>query len=369
MRIAIDARLNAYRTGGIPEYTRQLLHTLAQVAPDDQFEAINHRRADTPVACGANIVHRRVWTPPHHRWEQILLPLELRQCTADVLHFPDFIPLFKMRTPTVITIHDLAFLRYPEILDAAARRYYGQIQRAVRHATAIIAVSHSTRRDIVELLGVDEARIEVIYEAAAAHFRPPELTPNAEREINGHRVRKNAFALFVGTLEPRKNVQTLLRALQLLRMNKGVDQPTLVIAGSRGWLDADLFDLVRQLGIADAVQFIGGVGADDLVWLYNACRVYLHPELYSGFGLPVLEALQSGAAVLAANTSSLPEVLGSAGKLLPPQDAAAWAEAWSRIWHDNIERDRLRKAGPAQAAQFSWRTAAERTLRVYQRIA
>ena len=369
MQIVIDARLNAYRTGGIPQYTRQLLTALAAVASEDALIALNHRKADAPVAQAANISHRRVWTPPHHRWEQWALPVELRGLRADVLHFPDFIPLFRLRAPTVITVHDLAFIRYPAILDAAARRYYGQIRRAVERADAMIAVSQSTRRDMAELLDMDPARIDVVYEAAAPQFQPLALPPAAERTINGHSLRADRFALFVGTREPRKNLPTLLHALDLLRQRFGADAPRLVIAGPRGWLDDEIDRLVTRLRLADVAQFIGGVDLDELVWLYNACRVYLHPELYSGFGLPILEAMQCGAPVISADNSSLPEVAGDAALLLPAQDSARWADAWHNVWHDPALRQQMRRAGRQQAARFSWTAAAQETLRIYRRIA
>lgn len=369
MRIAIDARLNAYRSGGIPQYTRQLLAALAAVAPEHRLITLNHRKADTPVAVAANIEHRRLWTPPHHRWEQAALPIELWGVHADVLHLPDFIPLFALRTPTAITVHDLAFVRYPEILDAAARRYYGQIRRAVERADAIIAVSESTRRDLAELLGVDPGRVDLVYEAAAPQFQPLDLPPDAEHTISGHRLRRESFALFVGTLEPRKNLPTLLRALDLLRQRPHSEPPTLVVAGPRGWLDDDIARLVTQLRLGDAVRFVGGVATDDLVWLYNACRVYLHPELYSGFGLPILEAMQCGAPVIAADNSSLPEVAGDAARLLPAQAVEAWAAAWHEVWYDPDLRQRMRWAGQQQAARFSWSAAARETLSIYQRIA
>lgn len=370
MRIAIDTRLNSYRTGGIPHYTSQLLAAMIALAPGDQFITIAHRKPPREsLVYGSSITRRRVWTPPHHRWEQMLLPLELRRLRADVIHFPDVIPLFRLRAPTVITVHDLAFLRYPHILDQSARRFYGQIRRAVARADAIIAVSESTRRDLADLLAVDPARVDVVYEAAAAHFQPLKLQSDATRTIQGQSLRANTFALFVGTVEPRKNLATLIQALGIVRERRDLDPPPLlVIAGARGWLDDDVFALVKRLRLADAVRFVGNVGVHDLVWLYNACRVYLHPELYSGFGLPVLEAMQCGAPTIVADTSSLPEVAGDASLLIPPEDVAAWAEAWRNVWQDGDLRNRLRDAGRQQAAKFTWDTAAQATLQIYRRI-
>lgn len=370
LRIALDLRLNSYRIGGIPQYSNQLLQALGTVASEDErFIAIRHRKpALGSIVYGSGITTRRVWTPPHHRWEQLLLPLELAGLGADVYHFPDFIPLFRLDAPTIITVHDLAFLRYPEILDTAAKRYYGQINRAVEHAAAIIAVSQSTRNDIVALTGADAQKIEVVGEAAAPHFQPQALPDDGEHTINGYRLRPGTFALFVGTIEPRKNLLTLLQALHRLRDRREVEQPLLVVAGGRGWLDDEVFETVKQLNLDEAVQFIGSVDQRNLVWLYNACRVYLHPELYSGFGLPVLEAMQCGAPAIVADTSSLPEVAGDAAILVAPVDAMAWADAWANLWQSETLRSDLRERGLLQAAKFSWERAAEDTLRIYRRV-
>ncbi|MDP9309464.1 MAG: glycosyltransferase family 4 protein [Chloroflexota bacterium] len=371
MRVGIDMRLNSYRVGGIPAYTAQLLMALGRVAaPNELFVAIRHRKPLLDaVVDPPGITTQRVVTPPHHRWEQTLLPLELASLRADVLHFPDFIPLFRRRTPAVITVHDLAFLHYPKILDSAAARFYGQIRRAVEHAAAIIAVSHSTRHDLIRLLDVNPAKIEVIYEAAAPHFQPLELPAQAERIINGHSLHADTFALFVGTIEPRKNLTTLLQALRLVKDQAAGKHPRLVVAGARGWLDDDVVATVADLRLDDAVTFVGPTAPSDLVWLYNACRVYLHPELYSGFGLPVLEAMQCGAPAIVADTSSLPEVAGNAAVLLPPRDAESWAAAWARLWTDAGHRKQLRQQGLQRAAQFSWTTTARATLELYRRLA
>jgi len=369
MHIAIDNRLSAYRVGGIPEYTRQLVAATAeQLGTKDRLTIIEHRRGPRGMlGYGRPITRRGVWTPPHHRWEQLLLPLELAGLAADVVHFPDFIPLFQLRAPTVITVHDLAFLRFPGILDPNARRYYGQIDAAVRRADAIIAVSESTRHDLDELLGVDPRRVAVIHEAAAPAFGPLDRAAVSERRIGDARLRAGDFALFVGTLEPRKNLRTLLEALRLV-IDRKRTAPKLVIAGPRGWLDDPLFATVRRLRLEPHITFTGAVDRRALVWLYNACRVYLHPELYSGFGLPVLEAMQCGAPVIAARSSSIPEVAGDAALLLEPEDPEAWADAWEQLWDDSAARRELGARGIERAAGFSWQRAAASTLDVYRRV-
>lgn len=369
LRVAVDARLNAYRIGGIPQYTAQLVATLAEHYPADTYILLEHRKAKRPVATAANIEHRRLWTPPHNRWEQRALPLELRRIDADLLHMPDFIPPIRRRIPAVITVHDLAFLHYPEILDDDAKRYYAQIDQAVRSADVIIAVSDATAKDLQEVLSVPPERITVIPEAASPFFTPLELGPDEERVVNDVPLRPGSFVLFVGTIEPRKNLETLLRALVQARGTEGCRDMKLVIAGTRGWLDAPIFQLIDDLRLGHAVAAVGGVERDDLRWLYNASRFYVQPELYSGFGLPVLEAMQCGAPVVAADTSALPEVVGDAGVLVPPTDVDRWAEGLQSLWTDAGVRADYRMRGFARAAGYTWERAARETRALYAQIA
>jgi glycosyltransferase involved in cell wall biosynthesis len=368
MRIAIDARLNAYRRGGIPQYTRHLLTALADVARDDQFISLQHRDMVRPLVVAPNVMRRTLLTPPHHRFEAWTLPLELVLSRPDVMHFPDFIAPRRRGFPAVVTIHDLAFMHYPDILDDAARAYYGQVKDSANAANAIIAVSEATRQDIVQFLDIPPEQIQVIYEAAAPMFRKMELRPGEARVLNGIPVAAGAFMLFMSTLEPRKNLPTLLQALRICLDRRPGHPYMLVVAGGRGWRDEAIFTAVRDLRLADHVLFAGSVGQYDLRWLYNACQFYVNPSLYEGFGLPLLEAMACGTACLAAATSSLPEIGGDAAIYVPPLDPGLWADAIEDLW-DNQERQReLSRLGRARAQRFSWQRAARETLRVYQHV-
>ena len=368
LRIALDARLNAYRVGGIPQYTTQLATALAELTPEDRIVLLEHRKAARPAASAANIRSRHFWTPPHNRWEQWALPLELLTVRADLIHSPDVIPPFRRRIPAVITVHDLAFMHFPEILDDHARRYYGQVEQAVRNADAIIAVSEATAQDLQDVLAVPHERITVVPEAAAPIFRTIELEPGATVEINGVPLVAGTFALFVGTIEPRKNLPTLLQALALCHSGATEAMPRLVVAGPRGWLDGPVFELIRDLRLGDQVQLVGGVGPEQLLWLYNACRFYVQPELYSGFGLPVLEAMQCGAPVAAAAAAALPELVSGAGLLIPAMDIEGWADALRRLWTDDELRADLRTRGLERAADYTWERAARETRAVYLQV-
>ncbi|NJN15510.1 MAG: glycosyltransferase family 4 protein [Oscillochloris sp.] len=369
MRIGIDARLNAYRQGGIAHYTRELLAALAAAAPADEFVALQHVRNRKPLVAAPNVRRATFITPPHHRREQHMLALELWPRRLDLLHCPDFIPPLRRPCPAVITVHDLAFRHFPDILDADARRYYGQIGVAVASAEGLITVSESTRNDIMALLGVPAERINVVYEAVGPQFQPGAAAAQARRRINGHDLVAEEFLLFVSTIEPRKNIAMLLRALKLCVERNPHSPLRLVLAGARGWHDQPIFDLVRELRLDERVVFLGAVAMPDLLWLYDACRIYVNPSRYEGFGLPALEALACGAPSVVSAVSSLPEITADAALHLPVDDIDAWAGTLTVLWDDAAQRAELARRGPQRAAQFSWQRAAAETLAVYRRVA
>jgi len=263
-------------------------------------------------------------------------------------------------------VHDLAFLRMPELLTPQSRRYYGQIHRAVRNTERIIAVSERTRCDLVELVGAPPDRVEVVHEAADPRFRPPSAA-----EVAAARQRfglADEYFLFVGTREPRKNLGRLLEAYAAL-VDGAPDAPALAIAGRPGWLADDLAARAEGFGIGPRVRWLGGVGPDDLVGLYGGAVAFVFPSLYEGFGLPVLEAMACGTPVVASTGGSLPEVAGDAALLVDPLDVPALRHALGRVWREAGLREELRGRGFARAAGFSWRAAAEQTLDVYRRAA
>jgi glycosyltransferase involved in cell wall biosynthesis len=309
-----------------------------------------------------------MWTPPHHRFEQVLLPLELssRRLGLDVLHCPDFIPPFRRSCPAVITVHDLAFLRFPGLQTDASQRYYGQITRAVESAEHIIAVSESTKRDLVSLAGASTRKISVVYEAAGPAFRPTSADAvAAARQRYGI---EGDYILFVSTIEPRKNIPFLLQAYARLRetWSSSDPLPRLVLAGRKGWLYDSVFAVLEQLRLGDAVVCTGGVAIADLPALYSGALFFVLPSLYEGFGLPVLEAMSCGAPVITSNISSLPEVTGDAALLVDPQDMVGLCTAMKRLCQDQPLRQDLSRRGMTRAAGFSWERAACETLAVYR---
>jgi len=366
MRIGIDARLVHYRKAGISQYTLRLLDELAQIAPDDEFVVFQSRKDRQALVDQPNFVRHPLWTPPHHRLEQWLLPLELTAVDLDVLHSPDFIPPFRRNCKSVITIHDLNFLLYPHFLTPQSASYYGQIDQAVRKCDHIIAVSQSTKRDIVRLTGAPESKITVVYEAAHPIFRPLEDQAMLA-EMKERLAIERDFVLFVSTIEPRKNVSTLLLAFKRL-LDSYHPSVNLVLAGEKGWLFDEVFALVKKLELDGRVQFLGRVTLEDLLGLYNAAAMLVHPALYEGFGLPPLEAMACGTPVVVSNTSALPEVVGDAALLVDPTDADSMAVAiWRLLSDENLQQEMTAK-GLCRARRFSWKKAALQTLNIYHRL-
>ena len=365
MRIGIDARLVYYSQAGIGQYIRRLTEGLTQVAPQrDQFVLL-HSRKD-PTILNGKFQRHDLWTPSHHQLERWVLPIEIALAGLDVLHSPDFIPPFHGTTRSVITVHDLAFLLYPHFLTPEHARYYSQIDQAVRRTDHIIAVSRSTKNDLIRLLGVSEDRITVIHEAVSRRFRRVEDAA-ALLALRQRYSLPTAFILFVSTIEPRKNLPTLLRAYGRLREDYKVEAP-LVVVGKQGWLFEDVFATLERLNLGDHVRFLGRVPTEEVVLLYNAAAVHVHPAYYEGFGLPPLEAMTCGTPTIVSNVASLPEVVGDAGLLIEPEDVEGWAVAMHRVLSDPALRAQMREKGLRRAAAFSLERMARETLAVYEKV-
>jgi glycosyltransferase involved in cell wall biosynthesis len=355
-----------YQQAGIGQYILRLTEALAEMDQKNDFILLQSRKHKRAIIEQGNFKRALLWTPSHHRLEQWTLPLEIYPLGLDVLHSPDFIPPFRRNFKSVITVHDLAFLFYPNFLTKESARYYGQIDQAVRDSDHIIAVSKSTKRDIIHCLGVPEDKITVIYEAAHPIYRPLD----DERLLHQMREKYHLpddFILFVSTIEPRKNVPTLLRAYrQLLDCYKRSE--ALVLAGARGWLSDEVLAVVEELGLEDDTLFLGRVPGEDLLYLYNAARLLVHPAVYEGFGLPPLEAMACGTPVVVSNVSSLPEVVGDAALLVDPENVSELTVAIWRLLTDEDLRADMREKGLKRAARFSWNKAARETLAVYLKV-
>jgi glycosyltransferase involved in cell wall biosynthesis len=364
MRVGIDARLVYYSQAGIGQYILHLVNGLARVDTESEYVLLQSRKDDTTILEKPNFRRISLWTPSHHRLERYSLNVELMRLGLDVLHSPDFIPPHRPSCKSVITVHDLAFLLYPHFLTKESARYYGHIDQAVRWTDHIIAVSESTKRDTIQHLGVPQDKITVVYEAANPIFGPVDRD-EARKEVRNRHGVDGPFVLFVSTIEPRKNVPTLLRAIWQLRESYKADV-RLVVAGGKGWLFEDAFAVVEDLQLDGTVHFVGRVSSEDLLYLYNAAEMLAHPAFYEGFGLPPLEAMVCGLPVIVSDVASLPEVVGDAGMLIDPHDVDELTVALWRVLTDSELRQEMRDKGLRQAERFSWERAARETLAIYR---
>ena len=363
--VALNAQLlfgpASYRSAGIHHYIDSLLRWLPEAGPDLRYTVFVG--AGQPSMPGASIQRTALPTArPWARifWEQCVQPLQLIRLRPDLLHSLAFVSPWRSPCPTVVTVYDLSFKLTPERFQPAQRMYLSAFTaRSCHRARRVIAISESTRSDLVRLFGVPRNKVDVAYPGVDAAFRP---LPAAEVELfrSQHKL-PDRFILYLGTLEPRKNVDSLIHAFAQLR--RGLPGLHLVLAGARGWWYQDLFRLVQSLDLSDAVHFPGFVPEAELPLWYNAAAAFAYPSSYEGFGLPVAEALACGRPVVTTTASSLPEAGGAAALLVPPADEAALAAALEQALR--LTPDEL-AGGPAHAAYFTWGETAAKTVATYR---
>ncbi len=379
-QIGLDAHLlsltQTYRGAGINGYICQLLQRLPAIEPATDSGALAYTAFlydPTFVPPPGVAVHRSSWDTgrPWRRilWEQT--QLAALSGRLDLLHGLAFATPVVARCPTVVTVHDLSFLRFPAAFRPVNRTYLTLMTRmATRRARRVIAVSESTRQDVLAFCGVPPERVEVIYNGVTEEFCP--AAPDMVRDFIARRGLPERFILYLGTLEPRKNLVRLLEAYALLRQmsddNGSSDVPPLVVAGGQGWYYREILERVEVLGLEANVRFPGFIPQQELPWYYRAAAIFVYPSLFEGFGLPVLEAMASGTPVITSTASSLPEVAGDAALMVHPKDTEGLAGAMGRVLREPELADKLRRAGLKRASCFSWDRTAQATARLHRRV-
>jgi glycosyltransferase involved in cell wall biosynthesis len=367
IHVGVNAHLlslaESYRSAGINWYIHNLLCHLPEVDPEIRYTVFLNERRYVP----SPLLQLEVSRLPTHRppvrilWEQVVQPNAVRHARTDLMHEPAFVGPLASRCPFVVTIHDLSFLLYPQGFRTLNRLYLKVLTRlSVSRARRIIAVSNSTKQDLVRLYGISPALVDTVHNGVDPSFRPLPAADVAAFKLS--RKLPEHLILFVGTLEPRKNVVHLVRSYARLPEPR----PPLLFVGGKGWLYDEVFTCVEGLDLADQVRFVGYVPPQDLPWWYNAADLFVYPSLYEGFGLPLLEAMACGTPVIASTASSLPEVVGQAGLLVDPRDIDALATAMDQVLRNMDRRDEMRTAGLKQARGFSWQETARQTVGSYR---
>ena len=350
MYVGLDGIALTQPKTGVGHYTFELARALAGIASDDKFELI---------------------VPPRHSlrrryWSQIGLPLYINRVRLDLFHGTNYnIPLWN-RCPNVLTIHDLSLLLWPQTHERSlVRRARRRLPMMARAARAIIVPSQAVKREVCDHLQIDSRKIAVIPEAAREAFQ--QIATTETESVRRRLAIEDDFILFVGTIEPRKNLLTLVRAFEEI-VRSDSRRPQLVIAGATGWLSQDVFAYVQAAGISDRIRFVGYLADHDLRALYSACRTFVYPSLYEGFGLPLLEAMACGAPVITSDTPSIRETVGEAALLVSPTDSSGLTQAIVRLLDNAAERQERSVAGMRHVRKFSWEKTARATLDLYREV-
>jgi glycosyltransferase involved in cell wall biosynthesis len=372
MKVLLDLTPALHNTAGTGRYVRELSKALVDLGHGDQlaFFCIDPEGGScvgTPDSVPRKTIRcsKRGWSAAAALSSYLGIPMDRFVGEADVFHATWHL-LPRLRAPvSVMTLYDLSFALFPET-HLCVLRWSSNVlvPRFLRACDRIIAISESTKRDAVRLYGIPEEKIVVTLLAAEDRFRP--VSPDRVDEVRGRFGLPPRFILYVGTIEPRKNLDVLLGALLRLK-GQGREVP-LVVAGRLGWLYDGFLAKIRSLGLERLVFLPGFIPDDDLPALYTAAEGFVYPSVYEGFGIPVLEAMGCGTPVLCSDASSLPEVAGDAGILLSPGDPAVWAEAIARLMGNKALRSELRERGFRQSSRFRWEETARRTWEVYRAV-
>ena len=373
MRIGLDYTSALRQGAGIGRYTRGLVSALVGVDQVNSYTLLFARDAGPAPAglASANVRLHRLpfsdWTLTV-AWHRLHLPLYVDLFTGplDLFHSPDFVLPPVRRARTIVTVHDLSFMRYPQYADRNLVAYLSSVvPRSLRRADLILADSEWTRQDIIALLGMPAEKVAVVPAGVGNEYHPVDDQSALEAARQRYRLPQR-FILHVGTLEPRKNLIRLLEAFA--GINAHVPDVYLVLVGAKGWLYEDIFATVERLGLSHQVVFPGYVAEADLPLVYNLASLLAYPSLYEGFGLPPLEAMACGVPVVCSNSSSLPELVGNAALMVAPEDTDGLAAALRLALEDETLRQSLRDKGLERAQLFTWTAAAQRLLEAYSSL-
>ena len=365
---------------GIGRYTFELAKHLKEIADIEQLRFLSGYRfaplpeptqAATPTALSSSSLRRRLLKTPltielYSRVSPLLKQFALRDYADHVFHGPNFyLPPFE--GPSVCTFHDLSIFTWAHCHPPERVRYMGkEIAKTIKRADMLITDSETTRQEVAAYFAWPLDKIRAVPLACSDEFRP-RSSEALNPVLTKHGLTWQGYSLYVGTIEPRKNLEVLLDAYALLPQAIRQQWP-LVLIGYHGWRSEQLHVRIEAAMAEGWARYLGFVDADELPLIYAGARVFVFPSLYEGFGLPVLEAMASGIPVVCSNASTLPEVAGDAAAMCEPQDVEALSELINMALQDENWRNQSIKKGFLQAAKFSWQRCAEETTAVYKEV-
>jgi len=361
---------------GVGQYVFNLVNSLKKINPENEYHYfygtyISSEIKNEPSKI-VNLARRAsfkgiipYWLKYSIRRLNLRFPVSKRGII--LYHETNFIPVMHFGVPEISTVHDLTAILYPETHPAERVKFFKKrFDKEIHDFRYIIAVSENTKRDLIELTDYPPERIIVIYEGYHRRFKKYNNDMRIAAYLQGKGLPQK-YILFVGTLEPRKNIEFLIRSYSGLEKRLRDEHP-LLIAGSKGWYYEAIFRLVDDLNLQSNVHFLGYIPDEELPLLYNGASLFVYPSLYEGFGLPPLEAMACGCPVITSNTSSLPEVVGAGGVMVNPRDESDLRERMEEVLTDEKTRIEMSEYGLQRAKRFSWDKCARETLEVYRRV-
>jgi glycosyltransferase involved in cell wall biosynthesis len=366
----------AYEQGaGIGRLVRDLIAALGQIDTTNDYRLFvsGASAGRLPAAPAPNFTWKPTRITP--RWlariwqrTQLSLPVEVFVGNVDLFHATNFtLPPTLPKTKTIVTVHDLSFVRVPDAASPRLKKYLDVVvPRSVHAANHVIADSQATKDDLIAFYDLNPNKITVLLSGIDSRYQINKSHESVLTIRKKYGVPNTAYLFSVGTIQPRKNYSRVIHALQILR-NKGYELD-FVIAGGKGWLEDEMYQTIAETGLREHIHLIGFADDEDLPTLYSGAACVTFPSLYEGFGFPVLEGMACGTPVVTSNVSSLPEVAGDAALLVDPHDVDAIADAIRRILDDSALRKTLIERGIAQAAKFTWEDSARQLCQIYKNV-
>ncbi len=370
MEISLDLQPCFGNRSGVGEYTFELTKRL--ICEKDMaykgayFNFLNrHDHRDTlkdiPFPVSKNVlmpygIYRRIWK---------VLPLSYHALSgshSDIYHFFNYIVPPRIKGKVINTVYDMAFLKHPETLDPKnLKRIKKDISYSINRSEKIITISENSKKEIMDFCHLPENKIKIIYPAPSLPEKSADFAI-----LSGKHYIKKPYLLYVGTLEPRKNIERLIDAYFLF--SKETDGYQLVIAGNKGWMYDAIFEKVKNLSMENNVIFTGYITEEEKKSLYENASLFLYPSLYEGFGMPIAEAMSLGVPVICSNTSAMPEVGGEAAVLVNPFDIKAMEDAMLSVISDTEKRKQMSEKGVMQSRNFNWDTSAKELVKLYSSV-
>ncbi|TSC93474.1 MAG: group 1 glycosyl transferase [Candidatus Berkelbacteria bacterium Licking1014_7] len=351
MKIGIDIQTTLGQKTGFGFYVENLVAELKKIDRKNEYVYFAPKKESD------------LSMPGRFYWDQFSISYRARQAKVDIFHQPSFSLPLLFPGKVIATVHDLIAVLFAEHIPFFSRQFFGHWMPFTYHkADHIMCISEHTKKDLVKIIGVPEEKISVVYLAASEDYKPAKSVkmPPARLGIT------QPYFLHVGTLNPRKNLAFLIDVF--FAIARKYPNYQLVFTGKRGWYFEELFEQVKKLGLQKSIIFTDYLTEAEKIQLYQASFGFLFPSIYEGFGLPPLEAMKCGIPVIASNASSIPEVVGDAGILLPPDDKIEWVKAISNLIQRHNLRQTMMIKGFQQAQKFSWRRNASETLEIYEKV-